>query len=78
MMPVNYVIVANFPDSRKTFSCALKGVTQEMQDYAIKIAQPCLLVMTHYSAKLCSMWVYFVAKLGLKLQFKFYSVLKSL
>ena len=38
MMPVNYVMVANFPDSRKTFSWALKGVTLEMQDYAIKIA----------------------------------------
>ena len=38
MMPVNYVMVVNFPDSRKTFSWALKGVTLEMQDYAIKIA----------------------------------------
>ena len=71
-------MVANFLDSRKKFWWALKGVTLEMQDYAIKIAKPYLLVMTHYSANLCSIWVYFVAKLGLKLQLNFYSVLKSL
>ena len=38
MIPVNYIMVANSPASRKKFSWALKGVTPEMQDYAIKIA----------------------------------------